>query len=311
MLELLQIRKHRIHRFRGNLSMNITTGPYQIRTLQQPEDLVQAIKLRFLEQENWQLRPRRLPADELDYQCDHLVVEDTKSKNILASVRLQCSLFSNNFHCSPQFNLRRMLEIPGSKIALERFYLSNQVNPRVLAGLLWRGVAGYANLVNAKFLFGTCRTNSLSPRQAALMYRFFEQKDLLIHDYQGQEVYCPPMAHQSILNFDAWATYFKRRLTPMEIIEAQDLLSVSTKVQLLAGARVVGEPALSLSRRYMEFLTILSRENLNKSLWEFSKSQTPDWLKKNEPQTLRPHDSALEGEGSDETRRVDLTEEVS
>lgn len=266
MLQFLQLRKHKVHKFQTKVQIYQEAGPYILKTVSHSEELVQALKLRYevfhLEMMGKQ-KKTQVDVDMFDFVCDHLIIVDKKSQKIIGTYRLNCSLFSSQFYSAEEFNLRKILEQPGAKLELGRACIHADHRRGIVISMLWRGIAEYMNATGSQILFGCASIKTESARSAALIYQYFKQQGRFKDD-----LLTPPTAAYSMENLDLWIASFKDRpLTEAEITEAESLIPALCRAYLKAGAYLGGEPAYDPAFHCIDFLTILPIENLNRTLW--------------------------------------------
>lgn len=265
MFDYMKMRKNKVHKFRSKVEIDNDKGPFILKTVTDSEELIEALKLRyqvFHREMIGKTKPRGIDVDEYDFVCDHLIIQEKKTGMIVGTYRLNCSLFSQNFYSANEFNLRRVMEIPGTKLELGRACIHKDYRRGIVISLLWKGIAEYMSKTDSQVLFGCASVKTTSPRQSALLYRYFEvdqrfQEDLL----------CPPTLPFSMPNLDLWIQTLKRPLTSEELSEVEELIPPLCRAYLKAGAILGGEPAWDAEFKCIDFLTILRRENLNKALW--------------------------------------------
>ncbi len=124
--------------------------------------------------------------DEFDAVCDHLVVTDGPTGEIVGTYRLQTSAMGVagglGLYSSREFALERLpSSLAEQSVELGRACVARaHRNSRALL-TLWRGVAGYAMRNNGGFLFGCCSVPGTDPSVAAEAARHFETTGLM-HD---------------------------------------------------------------------------------------------------------------------------------
>lgn len=278
MLEYLTLRKNKVHKFQPKIELSSDKGPYLLKTVTTSDELIQALRLRyqvFHREMIGKTRPRGIDVDHFDFICDHLVILDKKSNQVVGTYRLNCSLFNQSWYSAQEFNLRRVLEQPGVKLELGRACIHKDFRKGPVIALLWRGIAEYMSATNASLLFGCASIKTESPRQAALLQRHFELEGRMQPEYN-----CAPTLKYTMPSLSLWRETLRRPLTPDEQTEAEGLVPALCRAYLKAGAYLGGEPAWDEEFRCIDFLTILPRENLNRALWR-KYSLTPA-----EPSTL-------------------------
>ena len=195
--------------------------------------------------------------------CDHLIIQDKKTGRIIGTYRMNCSTYSENFYSAQEFNLNRILNQPGVKIELGRACIHRDYRKGSVISLLWRGIADYMSATQAQLLFGCASIKTQSPREAALLYRyFFEDKRF------APEYFAPPTLAYTLPQLDLWIQNVKGPLTEAERTEAEALIPPLCRAYLKIGAFLGGEPAWDEEFKCIDFLTILHKEDLNRSLWK-------------------------------------------
>lgn len=265
MLEMLQLKYHKIHKFRPKIEIYSDKGPLILKTVTESEELVQALRLRyqvFHREMIGKIKPRGIDVDDFDLLCDHLIIKDKKTDTVVGTYRLNCSSFSQRFYSAGEFNLRKILETPGPKLELGRACIHKDYRRGFVIALLWRGIAEYMAATDSKLLFGCASIKTTSPRQAAVVYHYFRQQGLF-----KPEFLAPPTLNFAMPGLDLWISNLSRPLSADEVTEAEALVPALCNSYIKAGASLGGEPAYDEEFKCIDFLTILPRENLNKTLW--------------------------------------------
>jgi len=283
MLELIQLRKNKVHQFQPKVEIFSEKGPFILKTVTNSRELKEALRLRYQVFHREMLGRKKMTGidvDSYDFFCDHLVIIDKKSNAIVGTYRLNCSLFNQHFYSAQEFNLRRILEQPGVKLELGRACIHQDYRRGIVISMLWRGIAEYMNKVGADILFGCASIKSESPRAAALVYRHFEIEERMHDSYL-----CAPTLKFKMPSLDLWINNLNRPLTAEESAEVENLIPSLCKSYLRAGAWIAGEPAYDEEFHCIDFLTILKRENLTRALWR--KYNLEETATMGEPQTLQ------------------------
>ena len=97
------------------------------------------------------------------------------------------------------------------------------------------------------------------------MYQYFLSLDLIKNYHQA-----PPQESYLVPNFDHWKAHFKNQLSQDELAESHSLLPPIFIETLNLGATISGAPALDRQTNRIDFLTILAKDELNRSLWKRS-----------------------------------------
>ncbi len=266
MFDYYKMRKNQVHKFRPKVEILLHVGTFILKTVTTSEELIEALKLRyqvFHREMIGKTKAYGIDVDEFDFICDHLIIMDKKTNQIVGTYRLNCSLFSNSFYSGNEFNVERITAAPGVKLELGRACIHKDFRRGIVISLLWKGITQYMGKTNADLVFGCASIKTESPRQAALLYRLFEDQDRYLPQY-----FCPPKLKYSMPSIDLWIQSFDRELTLDETIEAETLVPSLCQSYLKMGAYLAGEPAYDEEFKCIDFLTILEKDNLNKALWK-------------------------------------------
>ena len=265
MFEYFQLRKNKVHKFKPKVELHSDKGSFLLKTVTDPEELIQALRLRYTVFHHEMIGKSKetgIDVDDYDFTCDHLIIVDKKTSQVIGTYRLNCSSFSNRFYSAREFNLRRILEMPCTKLELGRACIHKDFRRGAVISLLWRGIAEYMVATQAQILFGCASVKTHSPRQAALLYSHFAREGRF-----SAETLCPPTLNYTMSNLGLWIQKMDRPMTAEEMSETEELIPPLFRAYLKAGARLGGEPAFDQEFRCIDFLTVLTMENLNKVLW--------------------------------------------
>lgn len=268
-----QLRLNRIHKFRAKIEIHNEVGPFEMKTVTDVSELKEALALRyevFHREMMGKKAPRGVDVDEFDFDCDHLIIKEKRTNQIIATYRLNCSLFTENFYSSKEFMISHIFQQPGVKLELGRACVRQDYRRGVLISLLWRGIAEYMAACDAKILFGCATVKTDDPRDAALLTRYFEEENRILTGYRTR----PTLAFtMPMLNY--FMDEVQGPLTETQRAQAEALLPPLCRAYLKIGASIGGEPAWDQDFQCIDFLTILQREDLNRTLWKKFKLENP------------------------------------
>jgi putative hemolysin len=263
---MYQMRLNRINKFKPKIEVSSEVGPFVVKTASTSEELKEALHLRyqvFHREMIGKTKENGIDVDEYDFLCDHLVIVEKKTNKIVGTYRMNCTDFSNDFYSAREFDLSRIMEQPGIKLELGRACIHKDFRRGVVISLLWRGIADYMAQSHAQLLFGCASIKTENPRQAALIYKYFQAKGRIISEYMA-----PPTLPYTMPKLDLWINYFQDPMTEAEIKEVEALIPPLCRAYLKIGAYIGGEPAWDAEFKCIDFLTILHREDLNRTLWK-------------------------------------------
>jgi putative hemolysin len=104
-----------------------------------------------------------LDYDEIDDYCDHLLVRDTHTGNIVACTRLLTDAQARclgRFYSEGEFELEGVLALPGRFLEIGRTCVDPSQRGSVVLGTLWNGLAEYVTAGRFDYLMGCA---SISP----------------------------------------------------------------------------------------------------------------------------------------------------
>lgn len=153
--------------------IEITGGRYVVRLAATIAEIDAALKLRF-EVFNLELgegldssfRTGR-DRDEFDGSCDHLIVTDQTTGNVVGTYRLrtiEMAKHAGGFYSASEFDLNYLpQEVLNQALELGRACIAQSHRNRQVLFLLWKGLAQYVQARRKRFLFGCCSLTSQEP----------------------------------------------------------------------------------------------------------------------------------------------------
>ncbi|KHD89018.1 MAG: hypothetical protein OM95_06060 [Bdellovibrio sp. ArHS] len=261
-----QLRLNRIHKFKPKIEMRFEVGPFEIKTVTNVDELKDALALRYEVFHREMLGKRAsygVDVDSFDFDCDHLIIKEKRTDKVVGTYRLNCSLFTQNFYSSKEFMMGHIMQLPGVKLELGRACIHKDHRRGILISLLWKGIAEYMAATEAKLLFGCATVKTDDPRDAALLTRYFEEEGRIFSSFRTR----PTLAFtMPMLGY--FLDEVRGPLTETQRAQAEELLPPLCRAYLKIGASLGGEPAWDQEFRCIDFLTILQREDLNRTLWK-------------------------------------------
>ncbi len=139
-------------------------GPsYRVRLAESPDDLRAAQALRFLvfnvELQEGLARSFAscLDIDEFDEVCDHLLVEDSRTGEIVGTYRLQTGESAgchHGYYSAREFDFATFETMRAQMLELGRACIHHEHRSYAVLSLLWRGIGQYASRHNTRYLIG-------------------------------------------------------------------------------------------------------------------------------------------------------------
>lgn len=256
--------------FIEKIPLSISAGRFIIKTISSRDELSLALKLRYqvfqvemVGHEN--LNSELEDCDEFDHDCDHLAVIHAETGKIVATCRLNSSLYGNKFYSEGEFNCRGLIERDEVKLEIGRVCVHQDFRNSIIIILLWKAIAEYMVLSRAKVLFGCGSIMTQSPQEAMLLYRYLIQENKVRHS----PLINPTLEYQS-LEFNDLLKYelHEQALSASEKKLAQTLLPSLCRSYFDIGCYVPGPPAFDREFKCIDFLTILEIHELHPRILE-------------------------------------------
>ncbi|OWY38196.1 GNAT family N-acetyltransferase [Xenophilus sp. AP218F] len=164
-----------------------------VRLAQSPDDVRRAQKLRFdifAGEMGAELASRDLGIDCDDYDalCDHLIVEDQASGQVVGTYRMlppAAARRAPSLYSEHEFDLGRLAHLRDQLIEVGRSCVHRDFRSGAVIALLWSGLADYVASQGGQYLAG-CASVSLADggHQAVSLYRQLEGKHLSPADWR-------------------------------------------------------------------------------------------------------------------------------
>lgn len=234
-----------------HFQISFETPRYTLHTATRRSELLQAFQLRqalFLGNDG----DGTIDTDEFDYLCDHLVIQERESGDVVGTYRLLSSEWSHKFYSQGEFRLEGFLASPGVKLELGRACIHPDHRNGVVIDLLWKGIGRYAQLTKASCLFGCSSVKTISKYVASGLYAHMRSQNL-VGDTHGIRPTAPHC--MGIVDGDSG----------MDAEEVKQHLPPLLRSYFSAGARVHGPPAVDEPFDCIDFLTVLELDKVSPS----------------------------------------------
>jgi len=226
---------------------------YSVRLAEQPEERLQAFRLRFLVF-NVELNEGLESAyetgydtDEFDSVCDHLIVEHNPTGKIVATYRLQTGIAAAahlGYYSQREFNFSPFESLRASLVEAGRAAILKEHRTFEVLNLLWKGIATYAVQHGGRYLVGCSSLTSQDPAEGVGLFRQLEP--FLV----ASELRTRPQPGFAL------TTAFEH--PGKSGVKAPRLL----RAYLNLGAHICSEPALDREFKTIDFLTLLDLESM-------------------------------------------------
>jgi putative hemolysin len=244
----------KLFQYRPKFSMYIENEHYILKTAEKLAEFYPIFKMRqqaFLLNDETCKIPFRIDIDEHDFTYDHIMILDKRSGRICGTYRMKTSLSSADFYSENEFELKNFLREPGIKLELGRACIHPDFRNGAVIDLLWRGIAKYAQMTNARYLFGCSSVKITDPNAVGRLMSYMKSENMTSEEYgirPTSEFNMGPLP-QSDESLD----------------EAKKLLPPLLRSYLQAGSRVHGAPALDKDFKCIDLLTILDLRSVQGS----------------------------------------------
>ncbi len=187
-----------------------------------------------------------LDEDPFDAVCDHLIVEHLPSRQIVGTYRLQTGANAAaklGYYSAQEFDFTPYEIFRAQIIELGRACVHIQHRNLVVLGMLWKGIADYAQQHGARYLLGCSSLTSQDPAVGASAYTELCRKNLAPQPWRTR----PLPEYECSL-----------RQLAEEPVKIPKLL----RAYLSVGAKICAPPALDRGFKTIDFLTLLDLETL-------------------------------------------------
>jgi putative hemolysin len=225
---------------------------YALRLAQSPAEVQLAQALRFqvfnleLNEGLAQSYATGLDADPFDAVCDHLLVEQVATGEIVGTYRLQTGPSAKKnlgYYCAQEFQFDVYEPWRREIVELGRACVHRQHRNLLVLGLLWKGIAQYATERGGRYLIGCSSLTSQEPAAGASAYTEICRKHLAEPAWRTD----PLPSHECPLH---------------EVTEDAMPIPKLLRAYLTIGAKICGPPALDRQFKTIDFLTLLDIEDL-------------------------------------------------
>jgi putative hemolysin len=233
-------------------SLDVRQGPYLLQMAASEADRMAAFRLRFLVF-NLELNEGLETAyatghdtDEFDALCDHLIVRDLRTENVVGTYRLQSGAMAAanaGFYSELEFDFQPYRSLGDEVIELGRACVHRDHRSTDVLYLLWRGIARYAAHHAARYLVGCSSLTSQDPAHGIGVYGALQ--DYLV---------------EPRLRTIPHADFAMPAVPPGE---ACGKIPKLLRAYLAIGAKICGPPAIDREFKTIDFLTLVDLETLH------------------------------------------------
>jgi putative hemolysin len=190
--------------------------------------------------------------DAFDEVCDHLIVEERATGEVVGTYRLQTGAVAAanlGYYSEREFDFAAFEPFRLEMIELGRACVHRKHRNFSLLHLLWRGIARYALAHQARFLIGCSSLTSQDPAEGASAYEQLRTKHLVRPGFRTRPH--PVFALPAVSGIAAPG----KGQTPARIPKL-------LRAYLTIGAKICGPPAIDREFGTIDFLTLLDLKAL-------------------------------------------------
>ena len=122
-----------------------------------------------------------LDRDRFDWVCDHLMVRDVSSGVLVGTYRMQTGYRAQGnlgYYSEQLFNFAPFEVIRGELLELGRACVHSDYRNTTALAMLWKGIASYAALCNARYMIGCSSITSQDADEGASLFEELREKYL-------------------------------------------------------------------------------------------------------------------------------------
>jgi putative hemolysin len=182
-----------------------------------------------------------LDRDRFDLICDHLMVHDAATGKLVGTYRMQTGYRAKGnlgYYSEQLFDLSPFDTIRGEILELGRACVHEKYRNTTALFMLWKGIARYAALCNARYLIGCSSLTSQDENEGAALYEALREKYLV----------APPLR---TLPHPAYRCH--ENSEPAEPPQPPRLFLAYLDIS----ARLCGPPAIDREFKTIDFLTLV------------------------------------------------------
>jgi putative hemolysin len=184
--------------------------------------------------------------DRYDEVCDHLIVEERTTGDIIGTYRIQMGdVAGQNFgyYSEQEFDFNPFEEMRDQIVELGRACIHREHRSAEVLHLLWRGIARYALANGGRYMMGCCSLTSQDPEMGHAVHRLLESY----------------LVEPDLRTLPTREFLLPKSLEPAGEVRAPKLL----RAYLTIGAKICGPPAIDREFKTIDFLTLLDLQTLH------------------------------------------------
>lgn len=195
-----------------------------------------------------------LDADDYDPLCDHLIVRDLNTKQVVGTYRLLLGFQARKhfgFYSEREFNLENIKKLSGELLELGRSCARKDYRDKALIPMMWEAIADYVKTHKVRYIFGCASLLTTHHREVSEFFSQLKEKY-----YAPEEFRVYPVPGKAFLGLD----------DQVRIRDEQSVflrLPGLIKGYLRVGALLCGPPALDLEFGTTDLFLLLDLKRMS------------------------------------------------
>ncbi|NEW06471.1 GNAT family N-acetyltransferase [Paenibacillus sp. SYP-B3998] len=224
------------------------------------QEIEQAMRLRyevFVEEEKNMrlLNEEGLEKDAYDAYCDHLIVKDLDTNQVVGTYRLlpgDRALTGIGFYSETEFDLTRYASYKSQTLELGRSCIAPEFRGGKAIQLLWEGIAAYISERNYSYLIGCASVHMNNLDDLNLIYTMLRKKEVLTDRFGVSPLPTHRIPGLAMLDIECNEKDVFRKLPPL------------MKGYQWLGAEIGGDPAYDELFQTVDFFIILQKDRVTR-----------------------------------------------
>ncbi|MEW9698834.1 GNAT family N-acetyltransferase [Paenibacillus sp. SI8] len=224
------------------------------------KEIEQAMRLRyevFVEEEKnmRMLNEEGLERDAYDAYCDHLIVKDMDTDQVIGTYRLlpgDRALSGIGFYSESEFDLSEYVPYKSQTLELGRSCIALPYRGGKAIQLLWEGIAAYISERNYSYLIGCASVHMETMEDLNAIYTMLRQKGVLTDRFGIQPLATHRIQGLAMLDHACDEKEMFRKLPPL------------MKGYSWLGAEIGGDPAYDDLFQSVDFFIILQKDRVTR-----------------------------------------------
>ena len=239
---------------KDNVISDVASQRYTVKFAKTEEEVDKALRLRYhifkneLDR-NFSFEEGR-DKDAYDDQAHHLLVLNNETDKIIGTYRLQSyeqAMAGNGFTSNVRFHLEQFPDhVLKNAVEVGRACISEEHRSGRVLFLLWKGLAGYLEHFNKRYLFGYAALETKKPNVALQTYEYLKK-----HEHLHSEYYLEAR--------DEYKLEWSEEMEPTDEVDIPPLFQNYIQV----GSKVCGGPSWDRELNLLHFLILLDVEAIS------------------------------------------------